>query len=36
MMGKAYTISVGKLQERENSEDLGVDGRLMLQWMLYM
>jgi hypothetical protein len=27
-------ISVGKLKGRDHSEDLGVDGKIMLQWML--
>jgi hypothetical protein len=30
-MRNAYNSSVGKLEGRDNSEDLGVDGKIMLE-----
>jgi hypothetical protein len=30
----AYRIFIGNLKGREFSEDLGVDGRVILEWML--
>jgi hypothetical protein len=30
----AYKILVGYLKGRDHSEDLGVDGRIILQWIL--
>jgi hypothetical protein len=33
-MRNAFGILVGKLKERDHSEDLGVDGKLILEWIL--
>jgi hypothetical protein len=33
-MRSAYKISVGKSEGRYHSEDLGVEGRIILEWML--
>jgi hypothetical protein len=33
-MRNEYRILVGMLKERDRSEDLGVDGRIKLKWML--
>jgi hypothetical protein len=33
-MRNAYRIFVGKPEWRDHSEDLGVDGRVILEWML--
>jgi hypothetical protein len=30
----AYTVSVGKLERKNHLEDLGLDGRIILNWML--
>jgi hypothetical protein len=30
----AYKILIGNLEERDHSEDLGVDGRILLEWIL--
>jgi len=30
----AYKISVGRLKARDHSEDLGVDGRIIMEWIL--
>jgi len=30
----AYRILVGKPEERDHLEDLGVDGRITLEWIL--
>jgi hypothetical protein len=30
----AYKISVGKPKGRDHSEDLGEDGRIVLEWIL--
>jgi hypothetical protein len=29
-----YNILVGNLKGREHSEDLGIDGRIILEWIL--
>jgi hypothetical protein len=33
-MGNAYSTSVVNLQERDHSEDLDVDGKVILKWIL--
>jgi hypothetical protein len=33
-MRNAYEISVGKLKGRDHLEDLGIDGRKILKWIL--
>jgi hypothetical protein len=33
-MRKVYKILVGKPKGRDHAEDLGVDGKLMLEWIL--
>jgi hypothetical protein len=33
-MTNAYKLSVGKREGKNHSEDLGIDGRLILQWIL--
>jgi hypothetical protein len=30
----AYNILVGKSEEKNHSEDLGVDGKIILEWIL--
>jgi hypothetical protein len=32
-MRNGYKILVGKLKGRDHSEDLGVDGRIILEWI---
>jgi hypothetical protein len=32
-MRNAYKILVGNLRGRDQSEDLGVDGRIILKWI---
>jgi hypothetical protein len=31
----AYNILVGNLKERDHLEDIGVDGRVILEWILW-
>lgn len=31
---KAYRVLVKKLKERDNMEGIGVDGRIIVQWIL--
>ena len=31
---KAYRVLVKKLKERDNMKGLGIDGRIILQWIL--
>jgi hypothetical protein len=33
-MRNAYKILVGKLERTNHFEDLGVDGRIILEWIL--
>jgi hypothetical protein len=33
-MRNAYNISVGKYEGKNHLEDLGVDGKLILEWIL--
>jgi hypothetical protein len=33
-MRGAYSILVGKPEGRDQSEDLGVDGKIILEWIL--
>jgi hypothetical protein len=33
-MGNAYTIFVGKSEEKGQLENMGVDGRMILEWIL--
>jgi len=33
-MGSAYRVLVGNLMERGHLEDLGVNGRIILKWIL--
>jgi hypothetical protein len=33
MGNSTYRILVGKLRERKNWEDIGIDGRTMLKWI---
>jgi hypothetical protein len=33
-MRNAYGIFIGKVEEKRLLEDLGVDGRLILEWIL--
>jgi hypothetical protein len=33
-MRNAYTILVENLKGRDHSEDLGVDGKIILEWIL--
>jgi len=33
-MGNVYNISVGKPEGKDNSEDLSVDARKILEWIL--
>jgi hypothetical protein len=33
-MRNAYRILVGNVNGRDHSEDLGVDGKIMLEWIL--
>jgi hypothetical protein len=33
-MRNSYKILVGNLKERDHSEDLSVDGRIILEWTL--
>jgi hypothetical protein len=33
-MRNAYKILIGKPEEGDHSEDLGVDGRIILEWFL--
>jgi hypothetical protein len=33
-MRNAYSIFVGKLERRGHSENLGVDGKIILEWIL--
>ena len=30
----SYSVSVGNMRERDHLEDLGVDGRIILKWIL--
>jgi hypothetical protein len=30
----AYTISVGNLKGKDHTEELGVDGKIILEWIL--
>jgi len=32
--GGAYRLLVGKLEEGENPENRGIDGRIILKWIL--
>jgi hypothetical protein len=32
--GNAYNISVGKPEGKDDSEDLGTDGKIILIWIL--
>jgi len=34
VMRNAYSILVGKLKGRDRFEDLGVDGKIILEWIL--
>jgi hypothetical protein len=34
MVRNAYKIVVGKPEGKDHSEDLGVDGRIILEWIL--
>jgi hypothetical protein len=33
-MRNSYKISVENIKGRDNSEDLGIDGKIILEWML--
>jgi hypothetical protein len=33
-MKNAYNILVGNLKGRDHSEDLGTDGKIILEWIL--
>jgi hypothetical protein len=33
-MKNAYNILVGKLERRQQSENLGLDGRIILRWIV--
>jgi hypothetical protein len=33
-MKDAYKILIGKPEGKDHSEDLGIDGRILLQWVL--
>jgi hypothetical protein len=33
-MSDAYRIVIGKLEGKKHSEDLGVDGRIILKWIV--
>jgi hypothetical protein len=33
-MRKAYEILVGKLAGKKHSEDIGIDGKIILEWIL--
>jgi hypothetical protein len=33
-MRKAYIMLVGKPEGKSHSEDLGIDGRIILEWIL--
>jgi hypothetical protein len=33
-MGYAYIILVGNMKGRDNAEDLSVDGKIILKWIL--
>jgi hypothetical protein len=30
----AYTVCIGDLMERDHVEDVGIDGRILLKWIL--
>jgi hypothetical protein len=32
-MRNAYSVLVGNLKGRDHSEDVGVDGRMILEWI---
>jgi hypothetical protein len=34
VMRNAYKILVGKPEEKNHSEDLSIDGRIIAQWMV--